>query len=107
MHADYFSEDAPDDEWLNWVGKNGWLALTKDKRIRYRRTEFAAVAQVNVRLFVLTTGNITAAEMGESFVKALGKTKRIAKNHDAPFVAGVTTGGVVSLYVQLRYKIDG
>jgi len=71
VHADHFREEAPDDEWLDRVGKKGWLVLTKDKRIRYRSAEFEAVVQANVRLFVLTAGNVTAWELGEIFVKAL------------------------------------
>jgi predicted nuclease of predicted toxin-antitoxin system len=98
VHFDHFPEDAPDDEWLSQVGQRGWLVLTKDKRIRYRSAEFAAVEQASVRLFVLTAGNITATAMGESFVKALGAMQRIAGKHDAPFIARVTQGGKVSLY---------
>ena len=107
VHADYFREDALDDEWLDQVGKRGWLVLTKDKRIRYRRAEFAAVVQANVRLFVLTAGNVTAMEMGEIFVKALRRMIRLAGNHDAPFVARVTKGGGVSLYDKRISKTSG
>ncbi len=98
VHFDHFREDAPDDEWLSWAGKKGWLALTKDKRIRYRSAEFAAVQQAGVGLFVLTAGNITGAAMGEILVNALGAMKRIANKHDAPFIARVTKGGIVSLF---------
>jgi predicted nuclease of predicted toxin-antitoxin system len=104
VHADHFREDAPDDEWLGAVGSRGWLVLTKDKRIRYRQTEFEAVVQAGVRLFVLTAGNVTALEMGEIFVKALRGMTRLAGNHDAPFVARVTKGGRVSLYDRRKPK---
>jgi len=107
VHADHFREDAPDDEWLDWVGRKGWLVLTKDKRIRYRQTEFEAVVQANVRLFVLTAGNVTAMEMGEIFAKALRGMNSLAGNHDAPFVARVTKGGSVSLYDRRKSKISG
>jgi len=80
------------------VGERGWLILTKDKRIRYRKLEFAAVKQARVRLFVLTAGQITAVEMGEIFVKALKKMERLAIKHDEPFIARVTKAGNVSRY---------
>lgn len=98
VHADFFQEDAPDDDWLHWVGERGWLVLTKDKRIRYRKVEFAAVEQARVRLFVLTAGQITASEMGRIFVKALKKMERLATKHDEPFIARVTRAGNVSRY---------
>ena len=97
VHSDYFADDAPDDEWLREVGKRGWLALTKDKRIRYRAMEFDAVVEAKVRLFVLTAGNLTALEMGKIFVKALGAMSRIALQRKPPFVARVTKGGNVSI----------
>ena len=98
VHADFFSDDAPDDEWLEWVGRRGWLVLTKDKRIRYRKSEFAAVRQTDVRLFVLIAGQITAVEMGEIFVKALNKMERLAIKYKEPFIARVTKAGNVSKY---------
>ena len=98
VHADFFQEDAPDDEWLHWAGEQGWLVLTKDKRIRYRRPEFAAVKQARVRLFVLTAGQITAVEMADIFVKARKKMERLAIKHDEPFIARVTKAGNVSRY---------
>jgi predicted nuclease of predicted toxin-antitoxin system len=107
VHADYFREDAADDEWLEEVGKKGWLVLTKDKRIRYRRAVFEAVVQANVRLFVLTAGNVTAMQMGEIFVKALRRMVRMAGNHDAPFIARVTKGSSVSLQDWRKTKISG
>ena len=98
VHADFLSDDAPDDEWLQWAGRKGWLVLTKDKRIRYRKAEFAAVEQTEVRLFVLTAGQITAVEMGDIFVKALKKMERLAIKYNEPFIARVTKAGNVSKY---------
>ena len=34
VHDDHFPTDAKDNEWLPAVGKNGWVVLTKDKRIK-------------------------------------------------------------------------
>jgi len=36
LHDDYFSQDARDEEWLQEVGRRGWIVLTKDDRIRCR-----------------------------------------------------------------------
>jgi hypothetical protein len=53
-----------DETWLSFVGKNGWVVLTRDKRIRYRRLERLALQAANVPAFVFTGGNVTIKETG-------------------------------------------
>ena len=36
---DIFSEDTPDVVWLEHIGKEGLLLITRDKRIRYNHFE--------------------------------------------------------------------
>ena len=37
VHDDHLLPDAPDEDWIALVGKEGWFSLTKDKNIRHRR----------------------------------------------------------------------
>ena len=37
-HGDHFAPDTPDEAWLAEVGRRGWIVLTHDRRIRYKRT---------------------------------------------------------------------
>ena len=39
IHDDYFASDALDETWLSEIGKRGWVAITKDERIRYRKID--------------------------------------------------------------------
>jgi predicted nuclease of predicted toxin-antitoxin system len=48
-----------DEEWLALAGRNGWVVLTRDKRIRYRRLERLALEAAKVRAFVFTGGNVS------------------------------------------------
>jgi hypothetical protein len=41
-HRDLFAHDTPDEVWLAAVKQNGWLILTRDQRIRYRKNELRA-----------------------------------------------------------------
>jgi hypothetical protein len=34
-HGDHFAQNTPDIEWLQVVGKRGWVVLTKDEEVRY------------------------------------------------------------------------
>ena len=35
-HADHFAHDTADEIWLKTIGENGWVAITRDGRIRYK-----------------------------------------------------------------------
>ena len=52
-HADHFAPDCPDSDWLAAVSAKGWVALTHDKRIRYKPNELAAVVDHKVALLVV------------------------------------------------------
>ena len=52
-HTEHFARGVADDVWLAEAGKNGWIVLTRDKRIRYRQLERLALQAAKVRAFVL------------------------------------------------------
>lgn len=39
VHDDHLPQHATDEEWLSLVGRNGWIAIGRDKNIRYRSAE--------------------------------------------------------------------
>ena len=45
VHDDHFAQDAPDSEWLAAVGRNNWIVITRDERIRYRAAGFFRALQ--------------------------------------------------------------
>ena len=98
VHDDHFSQDAQDQVWLAEAGKRGWVVLTKDKHLRYRAVETNALMSAKVRAFVLTTrGDLSGAEIGQIFVKALPKMRRLCATDSGPFVAHVSRDGSVSI----------
>jgi hypothetical protein len=98
LHDDHFSQDAQDQVWLAEVGNRGWVVLTKDKRLRYRAVEKNAMMSAGVRAFVLTArGDLSGAEIGQIFVKALPTIKRSCATDSGPFVAHVNRDGSVSI----------
>lgn len=72
--------------------------LTKDKAIRRRTVELQAVVDAHVRMFSLSSGNMTGAEMASVFVENCLKMARFIKNHPAPFIARVSRKGVALAY---------
>lgn len=97
IHDDHFRPDAPDAEWLTTVGRQGWVVLTKDRRIRYRGPEVAALMAAGVRAFVLTAGDLRGTEMAGTFLRALPAMTRFASQHPAPFIARVSKTGTVAM----------
>jgi hypothetical protein len=61
-----------DEIWLTACGERGWIALTRDKRIRRRVLEREAIRLSGGAVFALTVGEATAAETADVITKLLG-----------------------------------
>lgn len=96
-HKDHFAIDAADTEWIHFVGSAGWLALTRDQRIRHRPNEIAAVRDAALHLFVLTSGNLSAADTGRIVVRAWPAILRAAADRRPPAVWSVSREAQVRL----------
>ena len=99
IHDDHFPPDARDQEWLEVVGARGWVVLTNDRRIRYRRIELTALLSSGVRAFAFTRGNLSGEGMGSIFLNALPRVRRFLRKKKGPFIATVTLGGDVRMIV--------
>jgi hypothetical protein len=87
----------PDETWLPEVGKNRWILLTADKRIRYSFLEKRALQRNHVREFVFASGNLSGDDMAAALERALPKMQRFCRRYSAPFVAAITQAGEVHL----------
>jgi PIN like domain len=87
-HADHFAPDTPDEVWLAEVGKRGWIALTHDRRIRYKPNERDAVVRHGVALLVIV-GKAPFAELASNFVATLPRIEDFLRRHRPPFIAKV------------------
>ena len=109
-HVDHFAPDTPDDVWLAEVGRRGWVALTHDRRIRYKPNERDAVMQHRVGLLVIV-GAAPFGELAHAFVSTLSSIEHFLDNHEPPFIAKVyrpspidkAQAGVSSGHVELWY----
>lgn len=87
-HMDHFAHDTGDDVWLQAVGANGWVAITRDTRIRYKPNELAAVTKSNARLLVLI-GKASFPVLACNFVNTIAKIEEFVMNTPPPFIAKV------------------
>jgi hypothetical protein len=87
-HADHFAHDTPDETWLKEVGKRGWIALTHDRRIRYKPNELSAVTQHGVALLVIV-GKAAFPDLADSFVNSRSVIENFLRGRKPPFIAKV------------------
>jgi len=88
QHKDHFASNAPDEEWLAGVSAHGWIALTRDRRIRYKPNELNAVIRHRVALLVII-GTAPHADLARAFVKTLPRIERFLSRQELPFIAKV------------------
>lgn len=62
---------------IRWV--KGWIALTRDRRIRYNPLRKAAIKQAKVIMVTLIAKGTTGYQWGQFFLKALKEIEGIAE----------------------------
>jgi hypothetical protein len=98
FHENHFADDADDETWISEVGRRGWLVLTKDKAISRRPAEREAVVAAKVRVFSLSSGNMTGEQMARVFLKNRLKMARFNKKQPPPFIARLSERGITLVY---------
>lgn len=96
-HRDHFAHDTPDPIWLDVVGRNGWLVLTRDQNIRRKPDELRALRAAGVILFALTSGNLSAQETADIVIAAWPRMRRTAADTTPPAIFSITRGAEVRL----------
>ena len=85
-HDDHFDDGTPDSKWLSRCGKEGWIAVTRDKRIR--RDDRSIVSIVKSRAKVLTLiGTWPHDELAKNLVNSVYVIEREVQKQLAPFIA--------------------
>lgn len=79
------------------AGPQGWIALLRDKRVRHREVERAAILEARLAAFVFTGGQVTATDVTKILIKRLDKMIKIAVSEPRPFLYTITAGGNMSL----------
>lgn len=98
VYGERIGQGLADTEWLRDAGKNGWVVLMKDDKIRYRPAELESLTTSGVRAFCLTNANLRGSDMAERFVEQLPKIQKIASEQAGPYIYGVYTDGVRPLW---------
>lgn len=87
-HHDLFAPAGSDEEWLEYCGTKGRIAITHDQRIRHKVNERDAVILHKVALLIVI-GKAPYPVLAHAFVASLPKIEKFLAMHAAPFIAKV------------------
>jgi hypothetical protein len=90
-HHDLFPPNGSDEQWLEYCGTNGRIAITHDQRIRHKINEREAVMRHGVALLIVI-GKAPYAELAKHFVATLPTIGAFLDRHKPPFIAKVYRG---------------
>jgi len=106
IHDEYFGQNAQDVDWLPEIGEKGWVVLTKDARISKNTLERMAVANANIKMFILAAQNLNGEDMAAIFLKAIIVMQEFVRRHDAPFIAKIYKNGRVEMWKDCQALLD-
>ncbi len=91
-----------DPDWAKLVASQRWVAITRDRHIRYRAAEKQAVADAGLALFVLVSRrNLRRADIIAQIGAAAPRIARFIEQHSPPFIAGIDKSGKIKLQEKL------
>lgn len=97
--ADFYPDDAQqigDAEWIAEGCRRGWALLTKDRRIRYRTDELAALTSGH--LFCLADGNASLDDITRRFLEAVPAIHRAVRRSETGFWHVHDRGRIIEMW---------
>jgi len=100
-HDDHFGQLTSDAEWIADVGRRGWVAITRDKRIRYSPLALETLMQSRARLFVIV-GRLTTEDAAAVFIRHQRRIEALLRKESKPFIGKIKRE---SVEMWLRMKV--
>lgn len=99
--GEIFPVDTPDTHWLREAGNNGWLVITRDRKIRTRPGERGAIMEYGVGCFILTYKQpLTKEEITQMILENIEEMKRRFRQTPRPFIYTVSRRGQFREYAR-------
>ncbi len=97
-HDNLFAPAGSDEEWLEYCGRKGRIAITHNERIRYTPNELASVMRHRVALLVVI-GHAPFPQLASNFVNTLTRIEAFVAEHQAPYIAKIYRPGAVDVTI--------
>ena len=92
-----FKDETPDDEWLAFAGRRGWIVLSHDAKFHKESPALAAVIQHKVGCFYLWGGQVPVWYKIGHLTAVFPKIKKIVNSEKRPYIYQSNSGGRVLL----------
>ena len=97
---DKFEPDAKDEVWLEYVGKNRMIVITRDKQIKRRAAELRAFKKYKVGAFILGGQNPGIWQIVKQIINNWLKIKELSSDTRTPFIFKVPLKGKIDRYIK-------
>ena len=98
---DHFPDDAEDVNWLEYIGQNRFLLITRDLRIRWNPAELEALRKHKIGAFFLSGKNLTYCKIIQQVVRNWPRMKEYANKTKRPFAYKIPPRGAKISSIQL------
>jgi len=96
MHlTDQFAAETEDEKWLNYVGNQELILVTRDERIRYNPLELKALREYKIGVFFLGGKNRSRCEIIQQVVRNWPRMKELAGKTNRPFAFRIPPAGMI------------
>jgi len=94
MHlCDQFPPDTVDTKWLEYIGNNGYVLVSRDEKLRWNPAEIYALKTFKVGAFFLGGKGRTRCELIQQLVRNWPKMKKLAESTNPPYVFRIPPSG--------------
>jgi len=91
---DHFPHDTKDEDWLPIAGANGWLVITRDKKIRSRPRQRQLIQEHAVGCFIIAQKrDLTRWEYLRLLARSLDDFERLHRATSRPYLFVVDAAG--------------
>jgi predicted nuclease of predicted toxin-antitoxin system len=90
---DEFREDSADIEWLQYVGENELVLITRDERVRRNPAEIAAIKKFKVATFFLGGSHLDRCKLIQQVVRNWPRIKELSGKTRPPFAYRIPPTG--------------
>lgn len=87
----HFTQGTDDTDWIPWVAERGWIAVTGDRKTRFRSEEKAAIIVSRAKMIHVVKGkNATHVMLANNFVYTLKEIVAFLDKSGTPCLATLT-----------------
>jgi predicted nuclease of predicted toxin-antitoxin system len=91
--TEYFSADEKDTVWLEYIGQNGWVLITRDEKIRWNPAELAAFRRNRVGAFFLGGKNKSGWDLIQQIIRVWPTINDYAEHTNKPYAFRIPPNG--------------